>query len=256
MATANALRLKAAGRAEVGSRPSALPLPPRRRVAVCRVFPSPTPGGGAAGAQSGASASGAAKDYTLEPFRALVQGKRFHCTMCGKCCTGEGEIWMSPDEAVAIARHLRMSLQTFLGNYAKQYSKYKGWRMLKTQPGSSACIFLGEDNKCKIHEVRPSQCSTYPWWPELMLDKEWQWEKENICEGFDHEEAGPLDVEAAAQQLREANKMTQVRLLASTVQMTPQVVQWADKVLVWEEEGGEGSGSEEGGEEPRAGAQR
>ena len=39
------------------------------------------------------------------------------------------------------------------------------------------CSFLGEDKKCSIHTVRPSQCSTYPWWPELMHPKEWDWEK-------------------------------------------------------------------------------
>ncbi|EFJ40494.1 hypothetical protein VOLCADRAFT_99692 [Volvox carteri f. nagariensis] len=183
-------------------------------------------------------------DHSLEPFRvgqgrgvpALVAGRRFHCTMCGKCCTGEGEIWMSPEEALRIARHLNMSLQRFLDTHTKQYSKYKGWRMLKTAEGSSACIFLGSDNKCSVHSVRPSQCSTYPWWPELTHDSEWEWEKANVCEGFDHPEAGALDEEEAARQLREANKMTQQRLLASEVRMSPKVAEWAEDVLLWDEE--------------------
>ena len=29
---------------------------------------------------------------------------------------------------------------------------------------SQSCFFLLLDNKCSIHTVRPSQCSTYPWW--------------------------------------------------------------------------------------------
>ncbi|KXZ44484.1 hypothetical protein GPECTOR_67g324 [Gonium pectorale] len=144
------------------------------------------------------------------------------------------QIWVSPDEIRRIAKYLNMSVQRFLDTHTKQYSKYKGWRMLKTGEANASCIFLGADNKCSIHPVRPSQCSTYPWWPELMVDREWEWEKANVCEGFDHAEAGPLDVEEAAKQLREANKMTQLRLLASTVRITPQVSEWADNVLVWD----------------------
>ncbi|GIL64452.1 hypothetical protein Vafri_18371 [Volvox africanus] len=166
--------------------------------------------GGSAGKDASPVAAPQPQDLSLEPFKALVANRRFMCTMCGKCCTGDGEIWVSSEEAARIARHLNMSIQRFLDTHTKQYSKYKGWRMLKTGEGSSSCIFLGADNKCSIHAVRPSQCSTYPWWPELTLDREWEWEKANICEGFDHPEAGALDVEEAAKQLREANKMTQV----------------------------------------------
>ncbi|GLC36719.1 hypothetical protein PLESTM_000494800 [Pleodorina starrii] len=224
-------------------------------------------GGGGGGAQAVSAATAPApaaadadavpRDLSLEPFRSLVAGRRFHCTMCGKCCTGDGEIWVSPEEAARIARHLNLSLQRFLDSHTKQYSKYKGWRMLKTAEGSSSCIFLGQDNKCSIHSVRPSQCSTYPWWPELTLDSEWEWEKANICEGFDHPEAGPLDVDEAARQLREANKMTQLRLLASEVRITPKVASWADQVLLWDEEvgGDDEGGSGRGGEAQQRGPQ-
>lgn len=157
------------------------------------------------------------------------------CTMCGKCCTGEGEIWLAPEEVTRIAKHLNLSTQRFLDTHCKQYSKYKGWRMLKTREDSSACIFLGADNKCSIHTVRPNQCSTYPWWPELTEDREWDWERENVCEGFDHPEAPPLDVEEAARQLREANKMTQLRLLASTARTTQREAEWAEAVVRWDD---------------------
>ncbi|GIM07544.1 hypothetical protein Vretimale_11642 [Volvox reticuliferus] len=219
-------------------------------------------GGSAAFLKKAVSPDPQPRDLSLEPFKALVAHRRFMCTMCGKCCTGDGEIWISLEEAARIARHVNMSLQRFLDGHTKQYSKYKGWRMLKTAEGSSSCIFLGQDNKCSIHAVRPSQCSTYPWWPELTLHREWEWEKANICEGFDHPEAGPLDVEEAAKQLKEANKMTQLRLLAS------EVADWADNVLLWDDElgvveqlpaakgkgklkaqapGGKGSGASSGG---------
>ncbi|PNH08077.1 hypothetical protein TSOC_005395 [Tetrabaena socialis] len=157
------------------------------------------------------------------------------------------QIWVSHEEASRIARQLNLSLQRFLDGYTKQYTKYKGWRMLKTQEGETQpCIFL-VDNKCSIHTVRPGQCSTYPWWPELTVDREWEWEKANICEGFDHPDAEPLDVESAARQLREANKMTQLRLLASTVRQSARMDEWAENVLIWDEELGPGQyGAPEG----------
>ena len=37
---------------------------------------------------------------------------------------------------------------------------------------------------------------------------------ENVCEGFDHPEAGPLDVESAAQQLRIATVQEQLQELS------------------------------------------
>ena len=39
------------------------------------------------------------------------------------------------------------------------------------------CVFLSEDMTCTIHEVRPAQCSTYPWWPDVLESAE-AWEQE------------------------------------------------------------------------------
>lgn len=35
-------------------------------------------------------------DFSLEPFKQLLDGKKFFCTMCGKCCTGDGEVGTKP----------------------------------------------------------------------------------------------------------------------------------------------------------------
>jgi len=41
-----------------------------------------------------------------------------------------------------------------------------------------ACVFLDQaTNSCTVHPVRPLQCSSYPWWPELMPQQHWQQEK-------------------------------------------------------------------------------
>jgi Fe-S-cluster containining protein len=66
---------------------------------------------------------------------------------------------------------------------------------------AQACIFL-KDKACTIHPVRPRQCSTYPWWPELINKESWDYEREHICEGLDHVEAPLCDLMEAGEQLQ------------------------------------------------------
>ena len=40
-----------------------------------------------------------------------------------------------------------------------------------------------------MYPVRPTQCKTFPWWPQHLKDKE-DWEKlQADCEGINHPEA-------------------------------------------------------------------
>ena len=46
------------------------------------------------------------------------------------------------------------------------------------------CTFLQKDNTCSIYAVRPLQCQTYPYWPEIMISKT-LWDNEAVrCEGI------------------------------------------------------------------------
>lgn len=154
-------------------------------------------------------------DPGLAAFAALIADKRFTCTQCGKCCTGDGEVWIADEEAGRIAGHLGMPLQRFYQQYTKEYSKVEGFRLLKTKHNQARdCIFLQPDNTCSIHKVRPLQCSTYPWWPDLMNQQDWVWERDNVCEGFDHPDAPQTDMQDAARQLRAATAMEYRRMLA------------------------------------------
>lgn len=50
-------------------------------------------------------------------------------------------------------------------------------------PRGGACPFL-RDRRCSIHAIRPSQCRTYPFWPEI-LESRGSWEVERrYCEGM------------------------------------------------------------------------
>jgi hypothetical protein len=82
-------------------------------------------------------------DPGLAAFAALIGSKRFLCTQCGKCCTGDGEVWISDDEAVRIADHLGVPLQRFLSAYTRGYSKAPGFRMLRSQISSEVWLLHG-----------------------------------------------------------------------------------------------------------------
>eukprot|EP00571_Detonula_confervacea_P017134 CAMPEP_0172312994 /NCGR_PEP_ID=MMETSP1058-20130122/19059_1 /TAXON_ID=83371 /ORGANISM="Detonula confervacea, Strain CCMP 353" /LENGTH=180 /DNA_ID=CAMNT_0013026569 /DNA_START=203 /DNA_END=745 /DNA_ORIENTATION=- len=51
------------------------------------------------------------------------------------------------------------------------------WMCLKRKEG--ACVFLDPVGKCGIYDVRPVQCSTYPFWPSLLESQE-DWEDESV----------------------------------------------------------------------------
>ena len=138
-------------------------------------------------------------------------------------------MWVTFEECDKLASHLNVPLHRFIPAYTKSYSKVQGWRMLRSrgedavrvcmatslQSSQTAglmrpvqrCIFLdAESNLCTVHEQRPLQCSTYPWWPDLMDPAAWAGERTRICEGIEHEEAGPCDAESAGEQLRLATE--------------------------------------------------
>lgn len=50
-----------------------------------------------------------------------------------------------------------------------------------------------------MHDAKPLQCRTYPWWPDLMDADAWNGERLETCEGLDHADGVPDPVHAAAQ---------------------------------------------------------
>eukprot|EP00199_Chlamydomonas_sp_CCMP681_P006158 CAMPEP_0119103192 /NCGR_PEP_ID=MMETSP1180-20130426/1697_1 /TAXON_ID=3052 ORGANISM="Chlamydomonas cf sp, Strain CCMP681" /NCGR_SAMPLE_ID=MMETSP1180 /ASSEMBLY_ACC=CAM_ASM_000741 /LENGTH=211 /DNA_ID=CAMNT_0007087637 /DNA_START=12 /DNA_END=647 /DNA_ORIENTATION=+ len=151
---------------------------------------------------------------SLALFERALEGKSFMCTECGKCCSGKGEVWINDEEAQALSSGLGfISVEAFRKECCKPYDKHEGWWLLKNRPGTETCIFL-DGKLCSVHNTRPSQCRTYPWWPELMEKTSWDQEKAQICEGFDHPDAPPLDVHSAALQLKQATRDTQLQMLS------------------------------------------
>ena len=78
----------------------------------------------------------------------------------------------------------------------------EGWLTLRTD--SPACPFLGEGNTCKVYEVRPVQCSTWPFWKENLERKEWEGPLTELCPGVGK---GPLHTRSEIDARAEANEV-------------------------------------------------
>jgi Fe-S-cluster containining protein len=113
---------------------------------------------------------------------------RFACTGCGACCTGGAghEVETSAAEQEAIRGFLNLSRAWFRRRYLTR--DRRGIRLGR----DGRCPFLGDDNRCRIYPVRPTQCRTYPWWPELISERS-DWDEEaRRCEGMNRGAIVPL----------------------------------------------------------------
>lgn len=116
----------------------------------------------------------------------------FSCTRCGRCCEGPGDyfVFLTADEAERIRAYRGLST----GWFRRRYLRRHGDGQLVLASGSDArCIFLDAEGQCGIYPVRPLQCRTYPFWPEIVASgRAWQGEGRR-CEGIDRGEPVPVD---------------------------------------------------------------
>lgn len=106
----------------------------------------------------------------------------FSCTRCGRCCQGgkDYHVYLSTTEATAICASLGVSWRWFRRHYLVRLDDGE----LVAANRAGACIFLGTDGQCTVYAVRPVQCRTYPFWPEVVCSATaWQAEARR-CEGI------------------------------------------------------------------------
>jgi len=127
-----------------------------------------------------------------------ADGLRFECTMCGACCTGPaGYVKFTDAEAERIAQRIGVDLETFYKQYTRRTRAGRSLAEVKTDFGYD-CIFLDRDSVpgkaiCGIHDVRPTQCQTFPWWPENLRSKN-AWRKTaKQCEGVGQGPVVPIE---------------------------------------------------------------
>lgn len=135
-----------------------------------------------------------------EPWYA--EGLSFECTQCGACCSGApGYVLYTEDEARRIAARLGISGEEFIERYTVDMKmtvagRSRSLREVESEHGQD-CVFLDRTTQpgktlCSIHEDRPMQCRTFPFWPEhLASPRAWQ-RLSRQCEGIGRGALVPL----------------------------------------------------------------
>jgi uncharacterized protein len=134
------------------------------------------------------------------------EGIRFECQGSGRCCLSReeyGHVYMTLEDRRRMARHLGLSTAQFTRAYCE---KNAGYFQLK-QSHPKACRFL-VDKKCSIYEGRPSQCRTWPFWPEVLSPKKWSTEVQAFCPGVGKGRLySSAEIEAIAEEARQASEL-------------------------------------------------
>ncbi len=118
-----------------------------------------------------------------------ADGIAFTCIdECGRCCNEkDGIVYLSREDAGRISGHLGKDLKEWLTESCR--TSYDGRFVLESKREDGTCIYLGEKMACSIYDVKPAQCSAFPFWQEnLVSERKWNKVKEN-CPGIDHVEA-------------------------------------------------------------------
>lgn len=79
-----------------------------------------------------------------------------------------------------MAEALGLSATSFTKKYCVNE---EGIFRLKLNEDGPECLFLSKENKCSVYEGRPTQCRTWPFWPENMNAKVWSEEVSAFCPG-------------------------------------------------------------------------
>jgi Fe-S-cluster containining protein len=110
---------------------------------------------------------------------------RFRCRRgCTNCCDQPGFVYLTEDDLGRAARFLGLSAAEFEARYVYRTARRRRLR----KPKNKQCPFL-ESGGCAIHPAKPTQCQTFPFWPELVESRQ-QWARTaQYCPGIGQ---GPL----------------------------------------------------------------
>lgn len=91
------------------------------------------------------------------------------CNMCDKCCIYRGDIKLTPINACKISKYLNITLKEFIIKYTDRLEGRPLELVLKTVGDKRECIlYNNETHSCKIHKVKPMQCTMFPLVPENL----------------------------------------------------------------------------------------
>jgi Fe-S-cluster containining protein len=114
------------------------------------------------------------------PYYRTANGLQFECTRCGDCCTRPGPVYFPPADLERAADHLGLGPEAFL----RRFHAVRKRGVAVVDAGDAPCPFYAADQGCTIYPVRPVQCRTFPFWPEVV-NRRRSWERAGrSCEGI------------------------------------------------------------------------
>ena len=110
-------------------------------------------------------------------------GLRFRCTQCGACCRRPGTVHLTRAEGDRIAERivgLGATADTLAG---EMWLESADGSLVIDVPDDAACPLLGAAG-CTVHDIKPMQCATYPFWPEIVRSRRAWRDEKPWCEGI------------------------------------------------------------------------
>ena len=125
-----------------------------------------------------------ASNISKKTIATKIENIGFSCLMCGKCCRrafGDNRVLLTPQEIQLITDHTGMDPDEIRTPATSDDPEFTdlidakgrihtfGWMLLRKNNGD--CNFIEDadaSNKCKIHDVRPMLCRTYPFHMQEM----------------------------------------------------------------------------------------
>lgn len=109
-----------------------------------------------------------------------MDGLRFKCLPgCTNCCRVQGWVYVTEEDVRNASAYLNLSQEEFEARYVVR-SRYT---VRLRKPKGAQCHFL-KDTGCSIHPVKPAQCRLFPFWPELVEDRDNWNEAGQNCPGI------------------------------------------------------------------------
>lgn len=118
----------------------------------------------------------------MERLPWYAEGVRFECTGSGNCCVTRGEfgfVYLTREDRRRLAAHFELPVATFTRRYC---AKRLGHFHINDHPGATECRFL-DGKRCTVYAARPTQCRTWPFWPDVIDAKKWQRDVASFCPG-------------------------------------------------------------------------
>ncbi|HWZ31052.1 MAG TPA: YkgJ family cysteine cluster protein [Bryobacteraceae bacterium] len=124
---------------------------------------------------------------------------RFECQRgCINCCDQEGFVYLTKTDLKRAAKFTGMSARAFESKYVYRTAHTLRFR----KPPDKQCPFL-EGHGCGIHPAKPTQCRTFPFWPELVEDPAAWKRTSRFCPGIGK---GPLIQIGTAMEIAEVQR--------------------------------------------------